>query len=191
MRLIAAALFCCVVGSSEGLGSRASELSLEALDGSKAAISASRAKATVVAFISTLCPISNSFNERMTALYNGYSARGVQFVFVNSNANESSNDVAAHIKSAGFPFVVYRDPSNRMADLLGAKATPETYVLDHDGIVRYHGYIEDSPNEARSKKKALRGAVDAVLAGSPVTPAETKAFGCTIKRAHRPPELEK
>src|ERR1019366_10814640 len=110
-----------------------------------------RGSTTVVAFISANCPVSNGFNDRMTALFNDYSARGVKFVFINSNANESAAEVAQHRQSAGFPFEVYRDPGNRAADLFGAMATPETYVIDSGGILRYHGYIEDSINEARVK----------------------------------------
>jgi thiol-disulfide isomerase/thioredoxin len=180
MRLIAAALLCCAMNAI----SRGSELTVEDAKGAKVSIDLSRGP-TVVAFISTVCPVSNAFNDRMIALYNDYSAKGVQFVFINSNANESAAEVAAHSQSAGFPFVVYRDPSNRAADALGAMATPETYVIDKAGAVRYHGFVEDSTNQARVKKRALQDALNAVLAGAPVVSAETKAFGCTIKRARR------
>jgi len=67
-----------------------------------------------------------------------------------------------------------------------AQVTPETYVIDKQGTILYHGAIDDAPNEARVKKHSLRAALDEVLAGKSVTIAETKAFGCTVKRApHR------
>ena len=68
------------------------------------------------------------------------------------------------------------------ADLFGAQVTPETFVIDREGVIRYHGYVDDSLNEARVHNRGLRTALDAVLAGRPVSAAETKAFGCTIKR---------
>lgn len=140
---------------------------------------------TVVAFISTTCPISNAFNDRLSALYRDYSAKGIQFIILNANANELPSAVAEHAKSAGFPFPVMKDAGNQAADLFGAMATPETYVIDSKGILRYHGYIDDSVNEARVKNRGLRSAIDAVLAGKPVAQPETKAFGCTIKRVRR------
>ena len=56
-------------------------------------LSPSTAPATVVIFISTKCPISNSYNERMSAIYHDYSSRSVQFVFVNANANETPEEI--------------------------------------------------------------------------------------------------
>jgi peroxiredoxin len=187
MRILAGALLCSTLTFAQefGVGKRVNDFGLQDLAGSPVSFSQLRGATTVVAFIATNCPISNAFNDRMTALYNDYSQKGVKFVFVNSNANESASEVASHRKSAGFPFPVYKDPTNKVADRFGAMATPETYVIDSTGTVRYHGYIEDSTNEARVKSRALRAALDAVLAGKPVAAAETKAFGCSIKRARR------
>jgi hypothetical protein len=57
--------------------------------------------------------------------------------------------------------------------------------MDKDGVIRYHGYVDDSVTEARVHNHGLRLALDAVLAGKAVPVAETKAFGCTIKRRRR------
>ncbi|MGH9664125.1 MAG: hypothetical protein ACRD9L_06860, partial [Bryobacteraceae bacterium] len=104
---------------------------------------------------------------------------------IDSNANESPAEVAKHAKSVGFDFPVYKDFDNVVADRFGAQSTPETYVIDRDNVVRYHGYIDDSTDPARSGKHGLQMAIDAVLAGRPVQTGETKAFGCTIKRSER------
>jgi len=68
------------------------------------------------------------------------------------------------------------------ADRFGATVTPEAFVIDSAGVVRYHGSIDDSQNERRVGTQRLRSALDAVLAGRPPAQAETKAFGCSIKR---------
>ena len=93
--------------------------------------------------------------------------------------------MAAHAKSVGFVFPVYKDPNNALADRFDAQVTPETYVIDSSGTLVYHGQIDDSRNEKRVQQQALRMALDAVLAGKPLTVAETKAFGCSIKRVRR------
>ena len=139
----------------------------------------------VVVFISTVCPVSNSYNLRMKELYRDYAPKGVKFEFLNANQNESQVDVEDHARSVGFPFPVIKDANNAMADRLGAEYTPESFVIDREGAVRYRGRIDDAQNPARVRQNSLRLAIDAVLAGRDVPAPETKAFGCTIKRVRK------
>jgi thiol-disulfide isomerase/thioredoxin len=147
-----------------------------------AGLDPSKSSATVVVFVSTECPISNDYNDRMSALYREYSTRGVQFAFVNANVNESAAKIQKHAKDNEFPFAIVRDDGSKLADKLGAMATPESYVFDRNGALVYHGYIDDSRNPAVVRVRGLRDAVDALLAGRPIARPETRAFGCTIKR---------
>jgi len=160
-------------------------LTLTGPHGAQVSIPAGKGEVTVVLFISTICPVSNNYNTRMNDLYRDYSAKGVKFVFVNANQNESAAQVEEHARRAGFAFPVYRDVGNRTADRLGAQYTPETFVIGPDGAIRYHGRIDDAQNQARVQQNSLRLAIDAVLAGAEVATPETKAFGCTIKRTRR------
>jgi hypothetical protein len=57
------------------------------------------------------------------------------------------------------------------------------FLFDRTGTLIYHGRIDDSRDLANVKSQDLRLTLDAVLAGQPVPVANTKAFGCTIKRA--------
>ena len=136
---------------------------------------------TVVAFISTRCPMSNAFNYRMNSLYNEFGERA-NFVFLNSNSNESIIEVRRHSDAMGYDFPVYKDEGNAVADLLGAKATPDTFVIDAGGLLQYHGYIEDAPNPERVKKRGLRTAIESVLNHQPVLEPETHSLGCAIRR---------
>lgn len=167
------------------LGGKAGDFTLQDLDGKAAPFAELRGPVTVVTFLSTICPISNAYNDRMNAIYKEYSAKGVKFVFVNANSNESAGVVRKHAKDVGFEFPVYKDAGNVAADLFGASVTPESYVIDRSGIIRYHGQVDDSRNPARVRVQGLRMALDAVLAGRPVDVHETKAFGCTIKRVRK------
>jgi thiol-disulfide isomerase/thioredoxin len=178
--LILTAAASLVAGEIE-IGAAAPKLSLTNEAGRVMEIAPAK-QTTVVTFISTQCPISNDYNDRMTALYKDYSAKGVKFLFVNANATEPAAVVAEHKKTAGFPFEVYKD--GNAADLLGAQVTPESYVFQ-DGKLVYHGYIDDARNAARITTNGLKDALEATLAGKPVEKASTKAFGCTIKRARK------
>jgi len=121
----------------------------------------------------------------MIALYKDYTPKNVKFIFVNANRNESAADVRDHAKNVGFVFPVYKDAGNVLADRFDAQVTPESYVIDSSGIIRYHGSIDDSQNPARIQVQGFRKALDAVLSGKSVEMKETKAFGCTIKKVKK------
>jgi thiol-disulfide isomerase/thioredoxin len=138
---------------------------------------------TVVIFIATQCPVSNAYNERMKTLYADYSPKGVQFVFLNANSTEPAAEVEQHRAAKGFPFPVYKDVNNVFADKVGAAVTPHAFVFDARGTLVYRGAIDNSRNPDQITQHTLGDALDAVLAGRPVTVAEARAFGCSIKRA--------
>src|ERR1022692_3186461 len=92
---------------------------------------------------------------------------------------------ASTLKGWGSPSRSIKDADNVLADRFDAQVTPESYVIDSAGIIRYHGSIDDNQNESHIRTQRLRLALDAVLAGKPVDQAETKAFGCRIKRVRK------
>ena len=141
-----------------------------------------KSKATVIMFVATQCPVSNAYNKRMETLAKSYNAKGVRFVGVNSNAQESVAEVAQHSKEHGFTFPVLKDKGNVIADKFGAKVTPEIYVVNAQGDLVYHGQIDNSQNENKIKARPLAAALDEVLAGQPVKQPAVAAFGCSIKR---------
>ena len=142
-------------------------------------------KAVVLMFISVQCPVSNAYNDRMAALAREYAAKGVAFVAINSNREESPAEIAGHAARHGFGFPVLKDVGNVQADRFGAQVTPEIYVYDPSWVLRYHGRIDDDRSGAAIKSQDLRNALDALLGARAVPVAETKAFGCTIKRVAR------
>jgi peroxiredoxin len=172
-------------GQEFKLGSQVSDFQVRDLDGQPVAFSALKGPITVVTFIATQCPVSNSYNQRMIDLYKDYTSKNVKFIFVNANRSEPATEVRDHAKRVGFPFAVYKDPGNVLADRFDAQVTPESFVIDSSGTIRYHGSIDDSMQESHVRVRRLRAAMDALLAGKPVPSTETKAFGCTIKRVRK------
>jgi peroxiredoxin len=168
------------------IGTAAPAFELKSVDGKPFSLAdAEKSNAYVVLmFIATQCPYSNGYNERMRDMAAAYAKKGVLFVGINSNNTESVEETAAHAKQHGFGFPVLKDPGNKVADLYDARRTPEVYVVGKDGKLLYHGRIDDNSNDAsKVSSPDLKNALDALLAGQPVAKAETKAFGCTIKRA--------
>jgi alkyl hydroperoxide reductase subunit AhpC len=174
-------------GNESQVGARISNFQVTDLHGKQISIPAGAGAVTVVVFISAVCPVSNNYNLRMNELYREYAAKGVNFAFINANQNESGSEVEEHSRRAGFAFPVYRDGDNVVADRFGAQYTPEAFVIDSTGVLRYHGRIDDAQNPARVQQKSLRLAIEAVMAGGEAPAPETRAFGCTIKRARKTP----
>ena len=139
-------------------------------------------KAVVIMFIATECPVSNAYNSRMAALHKKYKDQGIAFIGINSNKEEDVSAIKSHASKNKFEFPVLKDVNNKVADNYGASVTPEIYVLDGKSNILYHGRIDDSRSESDVESKDLSNALDEILSGKKVSVAETKAFGCTIKR---------
>lgn len=153
------------------------EFTLNDLDGHPRSIRAADAKATAVVFLSTVCPISQEYERRLSALHETFAPLGVQFVFVYSNRNETPAGIRRYASEGRFAFPVYRDERQRVADLLGAAVTPTAAVISPSGELVYRGRVDDSVNPARVKDRTLENALRAALAAKPVKIPETKAFG--------------
>ncbi len=142
-------------------------------------------KAIVLMFISTQCPVSNAYNERMASLYNDYNSKNITILGINSNKAETPEDIKEHAQEQKFGFDILKDVNNVIADKFQASHTPEVYVIHPVTFtVLYHGRIDDSQREAKVQSKDLRVALDEIIAGKSVTNRETKAFGCSIKRVN-------
>jgi len=163
------------------IGAQVASLQLQTVDNKSVTFNTIGDKATVVIFFSTRCPISSGFNYRRNVLYKEFSDRANFFV-VDPNANESLTEIRNYAGAMEFDFPVFRDVDNALADRLGAALTTDTFVLDSKGIIRYHGYLEDSPNASRTTVPGLRRAIEALLDGRPVAMPEAKARGCAIQR---------
>ena len=119
----------------------------------------------------------------MEALAKDFGKRGIAVIGINANATESIEVVKAHASEKGLTFPVLKDSGNKIADRLGATRTPEAYLLDANNKLVYHGRIDNSKDQAGVNSSELRDAMEALLAGKPITKTTAMAFGCNIKRA--------
>ena len=156
-------------------------------DTSGAVHSPDGAPATVVVFTCNHCPYALAWHERIGAVARDYSARGVKMLAINPNDAEryprdSPEAMRARVQAGefeGVPDLI--DETQAVARAYDAKTTPDIFVLDADGVLRYRG-APDADHEDPSQNAAhLRGALDAVLAGRSPDPAETTPVGCSVK----------
>lgn len=167
-------------------GDSAAAFKLNDSAGKEVKLSDYSGKNVVVIFIATRCPYSNAFNQVMAKLASDYASKGVVFLGINSNKSEPVEEVADHSKKNGLTFPVLKDPGNKVADQYGAQVTPEAFLIDGKGVIRYHGALGSSNNPTTDASKAnsdeIRAALDALMGGKDIAKAKTKAFGCSIKR---------
>jgi peroxiredoxin len=142
-------------------------------------------KAVAFVFLSTECPVSNSYGPRLQEIDKDYTPRGVAFFGVNSNWHESLTAVIQKAKALGIPFPMVKDAGGSLARRFGATVTPEAILLDGSGLMRYRGRIDDQRDPAEVRSRDLRAALDSVLAGQKVARAETVPFGCALQTAAR------
>jgi len=166
------------------IGTAIEDFTLPDTDGKNQTLASLKGKnGAVLIFISAQCPVSNAYNERMEALAQEFGKRGVAVIGINANSTESAEVVKAHAAEKHLTFPVLKDPGNKLADKLGATRTPEAYLLDGSNKLLYHGRIDNSKEESGVNSSELREAIEAMLAGKPITKTTAMAFGCSIKRA--------
>lgn len=181
--------FVATAGSSEipappAIGATINEFSLPDTSGAAHSLASLKGKnGTVLLFIAVQCPVSNAYNERMEKLAQDYKARGINVIGINSNSTESAADVKDHAAKNNLTFTILKDDGNKLADALGATRTPEAYFLDAKNTLLYHGRIDNSRDLSQVNSSELREALDAALAGKPISKTTANAFGCSIKRA--------
>jgi len=108
-------------------------------------------------------------------------------LFVNSNDAEryprdSFEAMRERVEAeGGWPAPYLHDESQEVARGFGAKTTPDVFVLDEDGVLRYRGAPDADHNDPSRGAAWLRGALDAVLEGRGPEPAQTEPTGCSVK----------
>ena len=85
------------------------------------------------------------------------------------------------VAAEAWPTPYLHDETQEVARAYGAMVTPDVFVFDADGRLRYRGAPDADYHDPAQRAAWLRAALDAVLAGSEPEPAETKPLGCSIK----------
>jgi peroxiredoxin len=144
-------------------------------------------EAVAVIFSCNHCPYVKAWEDRMVQIQADYAARGVQFIVINPNdttisPDDSFSKMRQRSQEKGFNFPYLFDESQEVARAYGAERTPEVFLFDKGGTLRYHGAIDDNYDDSKKvQQRYLRDALDAVLSGKEPSVADTKPAGCTIK----------
>lgn len=144
-------------------------------------------KAVVIVFLGTECPLAKLYAKRLVDLSNRYQKDSVQIVGINSNRQDTLQEITHYVRTHGVNFPMLKDAGSRVAESMGADRTPEAFLIDGQRIVRYRGRIDDQYGVGYSRgtftRQNLAEAIDEVLAGEAISSPYVEAVGCHIGQA--------
>ncbi|WP_040547462.1 redoxin family protein [Pedosphaera parvula] len=181
------------------VGAAAPDFKLPAVDGKNYSLKDfEKSPILVVVFTCNHCPTAQAYEERLKKIAEDYGKRGVSLVAINPNDPNSVRlnelgytdlsdsfdemKLRAGDKHYNFPYL-YDGDTEEVSKKYGPAATPHAFVFDKERKLRYVGRIDDSERPEYVKKRELRDALDAMLAGREIEVKQTKAFGCSTKWA--------
>lgn len=172
------------------LGTPAPEFQLpDVVSGKKVSLETFRKeKGLLVMFVSRHCPYVQHIRGELGRLGKNYAGRGIGMVAICANdvvhypddAPEKLKEMAGELD---LTFPLCYDESQKTAQAYFAACTPDFFLFDRQRKLVYRGQLDDSrPGNGKPVTgRDLREAIDAVLAGSPVNPAQKASIGCNIK----------
>ena len=143
--------------------------------------------ALLVMFIGPQCPFVKHVQEELARLGREYLGQSLGIVAIGANdAGEFPGDgpdgLREMARDLGFVFPVCFDDSQGTAKAFAAACTPDFFLFDQDRRLVYRGQLDSTrPGRLSPTGADLRAAIDAVLAGQPVSAKQVPSLGCNIK----------
>jgi len=176
------------------VASRAAPLELRDIDGALQPFEPGAAeRCLVVVFLGVECPLSKLYVERLQELADKFGPRGVRFLAVDSNSQDSVAELRLFARTHKLRIPLVKDQGMRAADRFGTVRNPEAFVVDAAGAVRYRGRIDDRYQVGLHRDAGAYAAADGgdlyraleeLTSGRAVSVPETKAVGCLLTRTN-------
>jgi peroxiredoxin len=173
-------------------GEKAPAFKLKSIDGQVISFeNYPEAKGFVMIFISNTCPYSKAYEQRIIDIDKKFSPLQFPVIAINSNDPDVSPGDSfgkmkerAKLKHYSFPYLC--DDNQLVADLYGARSTPQVFIVSKKGDgykIEYTGAIDnDTQNKNPLKVNYTADALNALLNNNKPAINSTKALGCSISR---------
>jgi peroxiredoxin len=142
----------------------------------------------LVAFICNHCPFVKHIQSEFVKLASKYQKQGVAVVAISSNdvaqfPEDGPGKMAEEARQFGYTFPYLFDEPQEVAKAYGAACTPDFFVFDRNRKLAYRGQMDASrpKSDVPVTGKDLAAALDALLAGKPVSADQKPSIGCNIK----------
>jgi len=142
----------------------------------------------LVMFSCNTCPYVVKNQGRTKELFGYLQTKQIGGIILNSNEGARNNEdsykaMQKYATEQGYNWYYVLDSNNELADAFGANRTPECYLFNKEGILVYHGAIDDNPaDDSKVTRSHLKEAINEMLGGKSVSVKESRSIGCGIKR---------
>ncbi len=164
-----------------GLDQKVPDFTLTDTEGNKHSLSDYRGKVVALVFYNQKCPYVVEAHKRISKFADKYEEKGVKVLAIDAGINNDPEEISEHAETVAYPVLLNRESD--LARKFQATRTPEVYVIDQEGYVRYTGKFDSGQEvDADGNREApAKEAIKALMNGEDVPVKKTKAFGCTIK----------
>jgi peroxiredoxin len=175
------------------VGSAAPDFSLKDTKGETHSLNQYKGKYVVLEWFNPECPFVKKHygSDNMQKLQKEFTDKGVVWLTIDSSAEgkegyvsaDQANKIMTQWKTHQTALLI--DPDGVAGKAYGSKNTPNMVIINPDGKIVYEGAIDSkaSPNPADipSSTNYVKSALEESLAGKPVSNAQTKPYGCSVK----------
>lgn len=177
------------------VGAAATNFTVRDADGQIVELAKYRGKTVVLEWNNPGCPfVQKHYNSgNMQKTQEAAVKDDVVWLTINSGApgqqghmnGAQARDFVA--KSKAVPTEYLLDTNGAVGRAYDARTTPQMVIIDKAGKVTYQGAIDDKPTanvaDLRTARNHVLAALTEMKAGKPVSVAETRPYGCSVKYA--------
>jgi peroxiredoxin len=139
-------------------------------------------------FICRHCPFVKHVEKELAAIGKEYAGKGISIVAISSNdadcySDDSPPSLRRQAEELGFAFPYLFDETQQVARAYDATCTPDFFLFDRKLELVYRGQLDDSRpgNGVPVDGRDLRAAMNALIAGTPISGEQKPSIGCNIK----------
>lgn len=167
------------------IGRLIDDVEVRDLDGKPVKLSTYRGRPVVVCMTSPDCPVARRYLPVLAALREEYAVHGVAFLAVNAKGADKTRAMRDALTTGRFAAPCLDDLEGALAAALGARSSTDAFVMDGARTLVYRGAVDDQfglgYSLAAPRRRFLRDALEAVLAGTRPPAEATSAPGCVLE----------
>lgn len=203
--LALSALCCGAAGEASlkpvAVGEVVPDFTLTDIDGKKHTLSEYKGKVVILEWFNPQCPyvIDQYTKNTLKTFGNQMKQAGVVYLAVNSGASGqpgSGRETNVEARERfGIRFPILLDEEGKVGRMFDARFTPQMFIIDAKGVLRYAGAIDNAPlgkvnattyPPGKGKERGefvnyVRQAYDEIKAGEDVTTPTTRPYGTRVK----------
>ncbi len=162
------------------IGAPAPDFELTDIDGKTHKLAELKDKIVVLEWWNQDCPACQAATPTMIETSRKLGEKGIVWIAVDSTHYQTADKNKAFRDSKSLPYPIAMDTDGKVGRAYGAKTTPHMFVINK-GVLAYSGAIDNGAFGKPGDRVYVAEAVEELLAGKPVTLAETKPYGCSVK----------